>query len=190
MHQDPRRLDEVWDSARELGLALGKEEQAQKAVDACLFRWQALAARAQGKSRPRVYVEEWHDPPTASGNWVPELVRAAGGEPWDLLEPGRLSEKIGWEEMLEFCPQMVVHSICGLSTAYDPAKFKSLEGYERLDASVQGFLFSVDDSLLNVPSPRLIDGLELVQDLIGECFWGWHTVGSDSVRRLAAIPKS
>lgn len=28
--------------------------------------------------KKRVYVEEWHRPPSVSGNWIPELLDAAG----------------------------------------------------------------------------------------------------------------
>ena len=41
----------------------------------------AVAAAVADRPRPRVAVVEWVDPPFTAGHWVPDLVRAAGGEP-------------------------------------------------------------------------------------------------------------
>ena len=94
VHLDPRTLPAVEESFRYLGTVLGCEERANTL---CLrFRQDCNDVRKKAALLPRrlrVYIEEWHDPPMASGNWVPELVRLAGGEPFPL-RPGELSRTV------------------------------------------------------------------------------------------------
>jgi iron complex transport system substrate-binding protein len=48
-----------------------------------------LERREEGHRGPRVVAVEWLDPPFATGHWVPEQIRRAGG--WELL--GRDGER-------------------------------------------------------------------------------------------------
>jgi iron complex transport system substrate-binding protein len=185
LHQDPRTLSDVTESFLELGQALGREREAQALV--VTFE-EGLAALArgipEGALRPRVYVEEWQQPPMAAGNWVPALVRAAGGEPF-LLPPGSLSRELSWEELVEFDPQVVIYSICGLGLTRAPEEFLKIEGWNLTEAARRRAVFSLNDDLFNRPGPRLIEGGKILQQLIGEVHWGWPRCESSQVRRLA-----
>jgi iron complex transport system substrate-binding protein len=186
LHQDPRRLAEVRSCLLELGGALGLSDEAEVLAQAWDGAWAALSARIpEGAVRPRVFIEEWHQPPMAAGNWVPDLVRRAGGEPF-LLTPGSLSLEVSWEEVMEFDPQVVVVSICGLGLKQAPGQWMKIEGWNRVDAAAAGRVFSVDDSLFNRPSMGLLDGGRLLQGLIGESFWGWPRLQDSRVLRLGA----
>src|SRR5205814_325156 len=57
-----------------------------------------LERRLQGVSPRRVVCLEWLDPPFASGHWVPEQVRRAGG--WELLgAAGEPARQTTWEQV-------------------------------------------------------------------------------------------
>jgi iron complex transport system substrate-binding protein len=184
LHQDPRSLDEVGQSFLELGRALGREEEALALAQTFQHALEDLSrAVPEALERPRVYIEEWHQPPMAAGNWVPALVRAAGGIPF-LLPPGSLSRELSWEELVEFDPQVVVYSICGLGLKRAPEEFLKIEGWNRTEAARRRAVFSIDDDLLNRPGPRLIEGGRILQQLIGEAHWGWPRKDSAAVRRL------
>jgi iron complex transport system substrate-binding protein len=185
LHSDPRSLADVSQSFIDVARALGRAGAGQALADSFEASLAGLAtAVPEGAPRPRVYVEEWHQPPMASGNWVPALVRVAGGEPF-MLPPGSLSRELSWEELLEFDPQVVIYSVCGLGLKRAPEEFLKVEGWDKTEAARQRAVFSVDDDLFNRPGPRLIEGARLLQQLIGETAWGGKKVESAALRRLA-----
>lgn len=184
LHQDPRSLDDIARDIQALGSALGREDEArQLAEDFQKGLTQLTLGVPSDAPRPRVYVEEWHQPPMAAGNWVPDLVRLAGGEPF-LVAPGSLSREVSWEEVMEFDPQVVIYSICGLGLKRPPEEFLKVEGWDRTEAAKKRAVYTIDDDLFNRPGMRLIEGGRLLQRLIGEAHWGWDKVDSPSLRRL------
>ena len=184
LHSDPRSLADVAHSFVEIGSALGREKEARALADEFDYSLGKLAATVPSEAlRPRVYVEEWHQPPMASGNWVPDLVRLAGGEPF-VLPPGSLSRELSWEELLEFDPQLVIYSVCGLGLQRAPEEFLKVEGWDRTEAARKRAVFSVNDDLFNRPGPRLIEGAKLFQQLIAVFYGGGQKFESKDLRRL------
>lgn len=185
LHQDPRSLADIAADLRALGTALGRSGQG----DALARRFEdgvaALRAAVPADApRPRVYLQEWHRPPMVAGNWVPELITAAGGTPF-LLTPGSISTEISWEELMEFDPQMVVYNICGQGLRFDPHELYSVEGWDRTEAARMRRVFSVDDDLFNRPGLGLLQGAALLQALLAECFGAGARVESLALRRLS-----
>ena len=184
LHQDPRTLADVRASFLEVGRALDLDAPAQALARRWDEAWAAIRVGVPADATPpRVYVEEWHQPPMVAGNWVPELVRLAGGEPF-MVPPGGLSREVSWEEVLEFDAQMVVYTICGLATAYAPEAYLKVEGWDRTEAAVARRVYSVDDSWFNRPGMGLLTGAKLLQDLLGENFWGGPRVENAGLRCL------
>jgi iron complex transport system substrate-binding protein len=163
-HCDPRTLDAVAHSFIEIAGLFGKASGGRALSRAFHSSLDALRS-APPLSRPRIYVEEWDKPPMAAGNWVPEMVLAAGGEPFNR-RLGELSAEISWEELMEFDPEIVLYSICGVGKAFDPSVFRKTEGWNTLQAAKWGHVYSVDDSYFNVPGPRLVEGVKILKDLI------------------------
>ena len=163
-HSDPRTLDAVAHSFIELGIEVGKKEEGRALSRKFHAELDAFKASA-GARGPRVYIEEWDKPPMAAGNWVPEMVMAAGGEPFNR-KLGELSAEISWEELMEFDPEIVVYSICGVGTHFDPASFLKVEGWNTLSAAKSRRIYSIDDSLFNVPGPGLTGGVKILRELL------------------------
>lgn len=164
VHTDPHTLDEVAHSFIEIGIQLGLPSEGRRLSRE--FQASLDSHKIQVPSqRPRIYIEEWDKPPMASGNWVPEMVLAAGAEPF-VRNLGDISKEITWEELMEFDPEIVVYSICGVGMAFDPASFLKVEGWNTLSAARAGRVFSVEDSLFNVPGPGLIEGIALLRRLM------------------------
>ena len=161
-HHEPSRLDDVLAGFESLAEAAGcpeagvdlraDAEERLAAVDERVDR--ALDA---GHERPIVYCEEWSDPPMAAGNWVPDAVVAAGGR-YPFVDPGDRSQAVDYETVADAAPDHAVLHICGTGDQV-PASRLADRGWE-LEASVH----VVDDSLINQPSPRLIDGIELLAE--------------------------
>jgi iron complex transport system substrate-binding protein len=95
----PRNVGEIFDNVRDLGVATGRTEQAEKLVAECKVRIEALTRKtASVDSRPRVFCMEWLDPVYASGHWVPELIAMAGGVD-EIARAGGESVRVSWETL-------------------------------------------------------------------------------------------
>lgn len=157
----PRRLRDVFNTVKAVGEIVGAEGKARDLVDRMNERVRATAAPS---AAVRVYTEEWHDPPMAGGNWVPDMVRFAGGKP--LLDAGERSRKVDAEEVRDFDPDHIVLHPCGYDDAADPGTVAEREGWQDLRAVDRGNVHVVDDTLLNRPGPRLVEGLARLRELV------------------------
>lgn len=158
---DPYTLDEVLATITTVGGRLGVPGRAEELVAALRARLAAVAARVAGRSRPRVAVVEWVDPPFPAAHWVPDQIAAAGGEPVACL-PGQRSVPVDWEFFAAADPDVVVVAPCGfgLSGAVDQAAVvaQALPGRE---------VWAIDgDAVIVRPGPRLVDGVEALAALL------------------------
>jgi iron complex transport system substrate-binding protein len=117
--------------------------------------------------KPKIYIEEWHNPPMVSGNWVPELIKLAGGIPMPLSAAQKEiatdgknvpSAAVTLAEVQAFDPDLIVLSICGAGNAASKELLSARPGWADLRAVRENHLFVIDDSLLNRPGPRLAEG--------------------------------
>jgi len=165
VHQDPRMLDAVYDSIKALGIIVEKEKEASEIVMKMKKEFDAVRHKAKIMGRkPKVYVEEWHLPPMASGNWVPEVVSAAGGIAFPI-KPGELSREVTLAEVQAFDPDLIVISWCGAGRLSDKNLVMKREGWDSLRAVQNNYVRVIDDSLLNRPGPRCVEG--------GSQLYGW-----------------
>jgi iron complex transport system substrate-binding protein len=108
-----------------------------------------------------VAVVEWVDPPFTAGHWVPDLIRAAGGEPV-AARPGARSVQTTWQELLDAAPEVVLVAPCGFHL--DGAAEQARTVVPRVpDAAV----WAIDaDGLVVRPGPRLVDGVEAIASIL------------------------
>jgi len=156
LHTDPRTLQSVFDSFVAIGKIVGKPNEAEELVAYMKSELEKLT-----RQNVKIYVEEW--PMTVSCNWVPDLVEFAG---ISMGKSGEISHSITTEEIRKFDPDIIVVSWCGVSTRVPKEKITEREGWNELKAVKNNKVFVIDDSLLNRPGPRLIEGAKLLADLI------------------------
>ena len=156
----------------------------QARIDSVTCRARALARQSAAKPA-RVAMIEWLDPPMAAGNWVPEMVRLAGGE--DALgRAGEHSHWITWDDVAAADPDVVVLVPCGfpLDRVLAEAAGSAVRPHlERLRAWRSGRVVAVDGHhLFNRPGPRLVDSLEVLAQVLHP---GAFRFGHD--RHVAAV---
>jgi iron complex transport system substrate-binding protein len=158
-HVEPSTLGETLDSIQSVAAAVGAEAAGEKLVADCRARIDHIRQQTPDSAddRPVVYCEEWHDPPMAAGNWVPDAVEAAGGQ-YPFVESGDRSAEVSAERVADGDPDHAVVHHCGHGERADP-EILADRGWT-LDAEVHVF----DDDLLNQPSPRLVDGIETLAE--------------------------
>lgn len=158
---DPYLLDEVFDTIHAVGARTGVPDRAADLVAGLRVRLAAVAAAVAHRPRPRVAVVEWVDPPFTAGHWVPDLVRAAGGEPV-AARPGARSAQTTWQEFVEAGPDVVIVAPCGFHLAGAAAQARTV---------VPRFpgvpVWAVDaDGIIVRPGPRLVDGVEAIAAIL------------------------
>ena len=170
----PYRLNDVWTDVVRVGKALERREQAETLAENYRQRLERLreitTQRGQGQ-KPRVTVLEWLDPLMGAGNWTPELVTYAGGEPV-FGEAGMHSPWIRWEELQAENPDVLVLAPCGYSlerTMVDVPILQQHPMWHTLRAVQQGHIYAIDGNhYLNRSGPRLVESAELLARVL----WG------------------
>jgi len=155
---------EVLESVFTIGAATGHADEAGRLVASLRSRLDRVAWAVADRSRPRVAVVEWTDPPFTAGHWVPDLVTAAGGRPV-IGRRGRPSVATSWPEIARAEPDLVVIAPCGYR----------LDAAARLAAgaiTADGFpadvpVWAIDaDWVVVRPGPRLVDGVEALAGML------------------------
>ena len=163
----PTTLDDMFRDILAVGEATGRLREAYDVVAGLKRRCDAVALHAT--AGPTSAIIEWLDPPMAAGNWVPEMVRLAGGR--DVLgKEGAHSHWITWAEVTAADPDVVVLIPCGftldrvVTEARSPAVWPHLEN---LRAVREGRAWAIDGHhLFNRPGPRLVDSLEVLAEVL------------------------
>ena len=171
----PTTLKGVFDSIIKIGKLVEKENEAIDLVDSMKnkfndIRKKIFLLKEKFFLHPRVYIEEWHKPPTVSGNWVPDLVKIAGGR-YDLIKSGTHSKEVTTEQIQKYDPEIIIISICGMADKAPKEWVTKRNGWGNLSAVMNKKVFVFDDSLLNRPGPRLTIGAEKLAEVVHpECF--------------------
>jgi iron complex transport system substrate-binding protein len=161
---DPHTLDDVFGSIETLGAATGRLDAARYLVAAQRERLAVVTARVAGRSRPRVLLLEWTDPPFAPGHWIPEMVALAGGEPV-LGTAGEKSRRTTWERVHAAGPDVIVVAPCGFDRDGATALRDELVGSGVLPDGVPVHAVDANASWAR-PGTRLVDGVEELAGLL------------------------
>ncbi len=160
---DPQTLDDVIASVVTIADAAGVPERGRALVSSLHERLDRLTrtteAALAGRTRPRVFVLEWVDPPFLGGHWIPDVIDAAGAEPV-LTRPGASSVPVSWDDIVAARPDHVIVAPCGygLAGAIDQAR----SVLDRLPAE-EIAVWAIDaDAVMVRPGPRLVDGAEAI----------------------------
>ena len=165
-HSDPVTLDKIFADIKGIGKIINAESEAFKLVEKIKKQLNEIKEKNKNKSyKPRVYVEEWHDPPTVSGNWIPELVEIAGGE-YKLIEAGKRSIPISIDKLFEYNPEKIIISWCGFGKKVDLLQVLTRSGWDSIKAIKNKEVAVIDDSLLNRPGPRIVMGTKKLEEII------------------------
>ena len=132
-----------------------------------LLDLQGLAANLPCK--PKVYFEEWDEPPISAIQWVSELIGIAGGQ--DIF-PELAAQSMGRQriiadasEIVRRNPDIIIGSWCGKK--FRPQKVAARPGWSEVAAVKSGQLFEIKSCDILQPGPAaLTDGLAQLQRII------------------------
>ena len=182
----PQSLGEIFQNLRALGAATGTVDQADKLIADSMTRLERLRQRSSTLQRRRVFCLEWLDPVYASGHWVPEMVKAAGGVD-EIARDGGDSVRVSWTEIADWAPEILLIMPCGFNLQqtmkqiwqnlgpYSPLLPEHRQLFFGLPAVRNDRVYAVDaNSYFARPGPRVVDGSELLAHLIHGDVFGWN----------------
>ena len=129
-----------------------------------------IRARAQRLAyRPRVYFEEWDEPPISGIRWVAELIRIAGGDDVfpELAEKSLARDRIIADagEVVRRRPDLILGSWCGKK--FRPDQVAARPGWQDIPAVRNGQLYEIKSPIILQPGPAaLFDGLDALHERI------------------------
>jgi iron complex transport system substrate-binding protein len=181
---EPTRLDEIFGTILAIGNATMRREEALTLVASLRERVEQIRSRtAQIAYRPRVLLLEWFDPLYGPGHWTPELIQIAGGRSV-FGSAGTPSQRISWESIIAFAPEVIVLCPCGFTLERALIEADAIlpyrPGWDALPAVRNGRVFAVDgNAYFSRPGPRIVESLELLASFIHpEHFSGWGPVAA------------
>jgi len=163
-----RSLDEVLQAILVIGGALGRERDARGLVTD--IRDEIKQVREYSSvwpNRPRVYFEEWPDPPIAGIRWVSELIEIAGGDDiFAELRAGRAANErvVALDEVARRDPEIILASWCGKPV--DPASIKARHGWRGIAAIRRDQIHEIDGADVLSPGPSLMHGLRRIHEIV------------------------
>jgi iron complex transport system substrate-binding protein len=158
-----RSVDGILDYIRRLGALVGAVDRANAYADELRRGLDDIEHQSALLSeRPKVYFEEWDDPPITGIRWVSELVRIAGG---DDIFPERSVESLAKHriladasEVVRRAPDIILGSWCGKK--FRPDKVAARPGWDLIPAVRHGELYEIKSPLILQPGPAaLTDGV-------------------------------
>ncbi|MCX8521258.1 MAG: ABC transporter substrate-binding protein [Rhodoferax sp.] len=169
-----RSVADIFSMLYQVAAMVGQAAQGQARIadmQAGLQAMQAtVAARlAQGVRRPKVYFEEWDQPPISGIRWVSELIDIAGGQdcfPELALQPlGKHRIIADSSAIVRRAPDIIFGSWCGKK--FRPENVAARSGWSAVPAVQNQQLFEIKSPDILQPGPAaLTDGVQQIHQHI------------------------
>ena len=163
---NPRDIDSVMKTVVEIGAFLNAGKKAKTLAQKMRSRIQRVECLvAKASSRPRVFYQVGIFPIVSAGSntFIHELILLAGGK---NLAQGTISyPRFSREQVLALSPEVFIISSMAKGEVFERVK-KEWSRWTDIPAVRNQRIFLVDSSLFDRPTPRLLDGLELLVRLI------------------------
>jgi len=163
---DPRNLPGVIATMEEIGGLLGAAGKAGELATELRRRHQRIKdLAAQAAHHPRVFFQIGVSPIVSAGShtFLDELITTAGG--LNLAAGKAPYPRFSQEQILALQPEVIIITSMTRGGAFEQVK-AGWERWETLPAARNHRIFLVDSDIMDRPSPRLLDGLELLFRLI------------------------
>jgi iron complex transport system substrate-binding protein len=181
----PDSMADVYADIRRVAAGLDAADAGEALVRGMQDRIGAVTELVAGRRPPRVAFIEWVEPLMAGGNWMPELIAAAGGD--NLFgEAGKHSDWMQWGELVAADPEVIVVAPCGYGLARCLEERPLLEtkpGWAKIAAVRAGRVYFADgNAYFNRPGPRLADSAEMLAQMLHAEVAGTRGQGTTWVR--------
>lgn len=165
-----RSVDEIFTMLYQVAAMVGEAKQGLQRIQEMQLHLQTIQNVAKSlPRRPRVYFEEWDEPPISAIRWVSELTGIAGG---DDCFPELAQQSLGKNriiadpmEIVSRQPDIIIGSWCGKK--FNSQRVAARPGWQDLPAVKNGQLFEIKSADILQPGPAaLTDGVDQLHRII------------------------
>jgi iron complex transport system substrate-binding protein len=165
-----RSVEGILGYVRRIGALVGAPERAERYAQQLEQHVESIRQQAAAlRHRPRIYFEEWDQPPITCIRWVSELIGIAGG---DDIFPERAVCALGKDrilsdpdEVVRRAPDIILGSWCG--KRFRPQQVASRLGWQEVPAVRDAELHEIKSPLILQPGPAaLTDGLDAIHRVL------------------------
>ena len=163
---NPMSLDTVMETIVEIGEILNANEKANNVVKDMRSRVQRVKSLiAKTDYRPRIFFQIGISPIVSVGThtFIHELILLSGGE--NIAAGPVHYPRFSREQILSLCPEVIIITSMARSAVFEQVKAE-WNRWPHLPAVQNQRIFLEDSNLFDRPTPRLVDGLELLVKLI------------------------
>jgi iron complex transport system substrate-binding protein len=167
-----RSVDEIFSMLYQVAAMVGEAEQGMQLIQQMQAHLQAVQETDKTlPRRPRVYFEEWDEPPISAIRWVSELIHIAGG---DDCFPELAKESLGKNriiadpmEIVRRQPDIIIGSWCGKK--FRSSLVAARDGWQDVPAVKNEQLFEIKSADILQPGPAaLTDGVNQLHRIIND----------------------
>ncbi|MEJ7691450.1 cobalamin-binding protein [Daejeonella sp.] len=167
---EPNVLSDVYNDIRNIAGIMNVSARADDLLERADERLDIILHKLKFLSeKPKVACIEWLTPLMIAGNWTPELVQIAGGNPI-LSVNGKHSPFVDFKDVVKEDPDIIVVTPCGFSiprTLQEINLLLDLPGWQELKAVKDNRIYIADgNQYFNRSGPRLTDSIEILAEII------------------------
>jgi iron complex transport system substrate-binding protein len=163
-----RSVDEIFAAIALVGGVLGLTASAEDLVQDMRDEIRQIREFSSvWPDRPRVYFEEWPEPPIAGIQWISEIVEIAGGRDIfpELRGRRRAAERVvDLAEVVRRDPAIILASWCGKPVDVDA--IRSRPGWSGVSAVEDGRIHVIDGADILSPGPSVLAGLRRIHEIV------------------------
>ncbi|NMA14883.1 MAG: ABC transporter substrate-binding protein, partial [Clostridia bacterium] len=160
---DAETIEQVMDNIVLAGTITGTDKKAKEIVLDMQERLDFVQAKVAGQPVPNVFFEVWDDPlmTAGRGSFIDSLITIAGGKNI-ASDLNKKYVNYSLEQLLVADPEYYLLN----NHAHSPAEVKERNGYQKLQAVINNRIYAIEDDLVTLPGPRIIEGLEEIAKII------------------------
>ena len=162
----PKTIEDILGHIHTIGRLVGHEKDARFVVDGVRERLIEIRHRMAPVRRVRVFYVVNTDPLISVGptSFIHQMLQAAGGDNIAARATAAYP-KVSLEEVLRKDPEAIIFPV-GTTEGIPEAEQQRWRKWKGLSAVSQDRLYQVSAELVNRPGPRVIDGVQLLAQLL------------------------
>ena len=184
----PSRLEDLWGSILEAGLALGREDKARALVEELKARLADIKRRIEEKAAAvaptKIVALEWLAPLMSSGSWSPEICALLGAREM-LGKGGEKARYLTLGEIADQDPDILLVTLCGFDIPRSLEDVRALEKeapWRQLRAVRQGRVYVCNGNhFFSRPGPRLVETAEILAEILYPDLFSFGHAGKDFI---------